>query len=518
MNKIIIALVFFAVSLSSSYADSNITVEKAAQNTPDGWTAVSLPLIATITSTNTINITTYGADISSKDNTLAIQNALDAVPTTGGMVIIPAGTWLCGPITIKANTVLHICKGATLQLLPYGNGEDGKTASPANTYPTNGTNSNGLFNYKVFMTNASKASNIIIEGEGDESIIYGQGENWWDKRNYLGTRPGLIRFTSGSNFLFRNFKLQNSPGVNLTLGQSGKASNFTVHDVTIYAPSSVCSNPSHNTDGIPMWGPYINIYNCNISTGDDNIVADTNTQYCHAWNLTFGTGHGASFGSYTEKVHDIIYEGITFNNTETGFRIKTSRGRSGNDYDGTNSNGSVHNIILRNSTMTGVLQPIVLTTMYDSDKADPSTISPVDNTYQTPEYKDILFQNIKSTGTAYNSNFKYGNAVYIYGLPESYIHDITFDNVQISAQKGIFAAYCKDIKFINGSTITNIKDGTLYSKEYKSDIIWQTSGTEQLKLNEAKNANDSIYNLLGQQITDVSHGIVIKRGHKYLNK
>ena len=105
---------------ASALAQSDVTAEAAAQNTPQGWTAVQLPSIPAITSENTLNITSYGASVDATDNTKAIQAALNAVPTTGGMVVIPAGTWLCGPIKLKAKTVLHLAAGATLKLLPFG--------------------------------------------------------------------------------------------------------------------------------------------------------------------------------------------------------------------------------------------------------------------------------------------------------------------------------------------------------------------------------------------------------------
>lgn len=71
-----------------------------------------------------------------------------------------------------------------------------------------------------------------------------------------------------------------------------------------------------------MWAPYINVYNCYISNGDDNVVVDSNGRFVHVWNCVFGTGHGASIGSFTSNVHDVIYEGITFNKTEAGLRLR----------------------------------------------------------------------------------------------------------------------------------------------------------------------------------------------------
>ena len=118
-------------------ADSDVSKEKASQNTPQGWQAVELPSIAAITDANTLNIKDYGASTTSADNTAAIQRALDAVPQGGGMVVVPAGTWLCGPLQVKANTVLHLAAGATLRLLPYG------------TYPSD----NGNYKNKTFLAN-----------------------------------------------------------------------------------------------------------------------------------------------------------------------------------------------------------------------------------------------------------------------------------------------------------------------------------------------------------------------------
>ena len=461
-------------------ADSDVTAEKAAQNTPDGWTAVELPNIPS--TCTTVTVTGLSESGTPADNAAAIQAVLNNVSsTTGTMVVIPAGTYLCNPISIRVDkTILHLSAGTTLKLAPFA-GYDTSTNTfntpSATQYPETGRSSAGVPTYANFINNLNSSgssatrNDIIIEGEGATSIIEGQGGPWWDAVETVSfSRPSLIRLTKGSRFLFRNFKMQNAPGTNLTLGMSGGANNMTVHDVTISNPASIAADPSHNTDGIPVWGPYVNIYDCNISTGDDNVVVDSNTSYCHAWNITCGAGHGMSIGSYTVGVNHIIYEDITFNNTETGIRIKTSNDRSGNSYSGTSTNGAVSDLIFRNITMTGVLQPIVLTEVYDVDKEDPSQIASSDVTATTPEFCNILFQNIKSTGTAYSSHFKYGAPIYIYGRPESYIHDITFDNVSVEAQKGMFLAYCKDIHFINKCVISPATTSGSYKATWDGDI------------------------------------------------
>ncbi len=451
-NMVLAALMTLPVLAKAQTTFAGINAEQNAQNTPEGWTAVELPQLPAITSANTFNITNYGASISAADNTKAIQKALDAVPTTGGMVVIPAGTWMFGStdqmtsktevLSIKSKTVLHLCAGATLKLVEYGKAPNDKT----------------LF---IGCKNR-KQTDIIIEGEGESSIIDGQGTRWWKARDNKETfNPGaMIRFEQGSRFMVRNIKIQNTPGVNLTISNSGKASHATIHDVTIYNPASdtKTEQPSHNTDGISIWGHHVNIYDCNISTGDDNVVCDDNAQYVHVWNCKMGTGHGASFGSFTNNMHDIIYEDLTFNNTDSGFRLKSQRDRS----------GDVYNLIFRNCTMTGVRNPIYIETWYNlSTKPIPSEATAAEVTAKTPAFRDILIQNVTSTGTPYNTSAKGYFPIYIYGLPESHVKNITFDNVQVEAQKGMFLAFVDGITFKNGCKITNSKDGKLITTQYE---------------------------------------------------
>jgi polygalacturonase len=451
-NMVLAALMTLPVLAKAQTTFAGITAEQNAQNTPEGWTAVELPQMPAITSENTFNITNYGASTSAADNTKAIQKALDAVPTTGGMVVIPPGTWMFGStdqmtsttevLSINSKTVLHLCKGATLKLVEYGKAPNNKT----------------LF---IGCKNR-KQNDIIIEGEGETSIIDGQGARWWKARDNKETfNPGaMIRFEQGSRFMVRNIKIQNTPGVNLTISNSGKASHATIHDVTIYNPASdtKTEQPSHNTDGISIWGHHVNIYDCNISTGDDNVVCDDNAQYVHVWNCKMGTGHGASFGSFTNNMHDIIYENLTFKNTDSGFRLKSQRDRS----------GDVYNLIFRNCTMTGVRNPIYIETWYNlSTKPIPSEATAAEVTPKTPAFRDILIQNVTSTGTPYNTSAKGYFPIYIYGLPESYVKNITFDNVQVEAQKGMFLAFVDGITFKNGCKITNSKDGKLIATQYE---------------------------------------------------
>ena len=447
----------------------SIEEEKASQNTPAGWTAVQLPQnIPAITAANTFNITDYGASTSSADNTSAIQAALnDAASAGGGMVVVPAGEWLFGRIQIGHRTILHLCAGAMLKVLAFADQPDHTTKTP-------------------YITNKSGASDIVIviEGESKEtSIIEGQGGPWWDavEQKVSGLQRGsLIRFENGtgSRFLFRHFRMQNAPSTNLTLGNSGRGTHNTVHDVSIYAPASHgVADPSHNTDGIPIWAAYANIYNCDIDTGDDNVVTDSNAQFIHVWNCHFKAGHGASLGSYTVNMHDIIYEGITFEGTDCGFRLKSNRDRS----------GDVYNLVFRNCTMTGVMNPIQITAWYDTLPTSPAAAaeSPEAVISTTPRFHDITFENVTAQGYSGSASGKNGYGIFIYGRPESLVKDVTFKNVRISQAGGMKLNFCEGITFdeqcwylktSNGKTSTASGISDVIDETYNATYTW--SGTE----------------------------------------
>ncbi len=463
-NMVLAALMTLPVLAKAQTTFAGITVEQNAQNTPEGWTAVALPQLPAITSENTFNIKDYGASTSAADNTKAIQKALDAVPTTGGMVVIPAGTWMFGStdqmtsktevLSINSKTVLHLCAGATLKLVEYDKAPNNKT---------------------VFIGGKNKGKNVtdvIIEGEGETSIIDGQGARWWLAKEQSETfNPGaMIRFEQGKRFLLRNFKIQNTPGVNITISNGGKASHATIHDVTISEPASEAGKgkASHNTDGVSIWGPYINIYNCNISNGDDNVVCDNDAQYIHVWNCNFGTGHGASIGSYTKNIKHVWFDKITMNGTTAGIRMKT-----GINSDGTLRGGGEEDWKFTNFTMTKVKNPLSIDCFYDknynSDPAvDKANARALDST--TPTYNGIYLQNVKTTDVCD------GNAIFFVGRPESHIKNVILDNVQISAKKGIDIRFVDNLVFKNGSKIT-VSSGAMWLKKFDSTYEDQCNAT-----------------------------------------
>jgi polygalacturonase len=370
-------------------------------------------------------ITGYGASTSNTDNASFINATIAAANSAGGgTVVIPSGTFLSGPITMKSNVNLFISSGAILQILPYGNGN----GSPAGSYPNNGT----VDTYANFIF-GSGLNNIEVSGTG---TIEGNGSAWWIAYNENNNieRPCLIRFKACNTVLITGITLQNSPNVHVTLGESSSSgSNGTISNITVIAPST-----SPNTDAIDTWyWNGINITHCNLSEGDDNVAMNSYSHNVTVTDCTFGSGHGVSVGSYGISVENILVDSCTFTGTTNGIRLKSERGRGGAD----------SSFVYSNLSMTNVQYPIYITSWYPKEPypASAQVAAPITST--TPIWKNILFKNITIANSTYGG--------IIYGLPEAYISNIVFDNVQLDATKsGLIANYITGLVFRNCSSIT----------------------------------------------------------------
>ena len=126
-----------------------------------------------------------------------------------------------------------------------------------------------------------------------------------------------------------------------------------------------------------------------------------------------------------------------------------------------------------NFTMTKVKNPFSIDCYYDknysSDPAvDKANARALDST--TPTYTDILLQNIKTTDVCD------GKAIFLIGRPESHIKNVTLDNVQISAKKGIDIRFVDTLVFKNNSKIT-CQSGKLWILQYDSIVDDQCDAT-----------------------------------------
>src|SRR6476620_9774017 len=99
-------------------------------------------------------------------NTAAINTAINEYSKKGGgVVVVPAGLWLTGPIELKSNVNLHLKKSALLQF-----------TDDFNQYKLVASNWEGLAQMRnQSPVSATNAVNIAITGFG---IIDGNGDAW----------------------------------------------------------------------------------------------------------------------------------------------------------------------------------------------------------------------------------------------------------------------------------------------------------------------------------------------------
>jgi len=383
---------------------------------------LTTPLLPSIPD-KTFSIKDYGAIADDHtDNTTAIQNAINAANNAGGgKVMVPAGTYLCGPLQLYSNLNLQLDAAATILLLPI------------DKYP------GGAVSGTDFIS-GSKLHDIAITGKG---TIDGQGSPWWPlAKDKNAKRPRMIALKECNKVLIENVTLKNSPMFHMAI--SGKSANVTVSGVTVRAPASNDPvNPSHNTDACDVSGKDILIKDCDISTGDDDFTCGGGTSNVHIMNCTYGYGHGLSIGSYTKGgVSNFLIENCTFTNTECGIRIKSDRNRG----------GLVQNLTYRNLKMTNVGIPILIYAAYNAKEKEfrnlqkmtpeiASTYPAAPVTELTPVYKNISFENI----TATTENGK--RAGLVWGLPEAPLSNISFKNVKITADNSFAVFNGRQIRF-----------------------------------------------------------------------
>lgn len=364
------------------------------------------------------SITAYGAATGAADNTKALQATIDAAAKSGGGVVeVPAGEFLCGPIQFASQVDLHLSAGATLKMLPI------------EKYP------GGTVNPKDFI-GGQNLHDVAITGEG---TIDGQGAPWWPlaKQNKGARRPRMIKLQGCERVLIEKVKLVNSPMFHIAI--SGHSQHVTVQGVTIRAnPSTDPTTPSHNTDACDVSATHVLIKDCDVSVGDDNFTCGGGTSDVLITHCTYGYGHGVSIGSpIVGGVSNLTVEDCTFTHTEAGIRIKSDRDRG----------GDVHDLVYRNLKMTDVNVPILIYAAYaapDKKYRDLNNLTAeIATSYpakplgeRTPRYHDLTFENITATAA------KGRRAGLIWGLPEAPVERVLLKDVTITADKpfGIFNA------------------------------------------------------------------------------
>lgn len=389
-----------------------------------GENAFPLPALPQIPAAE-FRVTDYGAVADDEgDDTEAFIRAMKEVNKTGGgRLIVPVGLYRTGPLTLGSKMEMHLVKGARILFL---------------TDPEAYRIADRSFRPLI---SARGAEDLGITGEG---ILDGQGEAWWgaareykdaarargDSNEEIG-RPRLIIFEKCKRVLVDGVTLQNSPQFHFI---PSRCEDVTVRNVKVKAPDE-----APNTDGIdPAASKRVHIIGCIIDTGDDNIaIKSGDPEFGPAQDIlvekcTFRHGHGMSIGSETNGgVRNLLVRNCTFEGTEAGVRMKSSRGKG----------GLAENLTYENLTMRGVGTPIEISSYYPRRTAPkPGKVVAALETRdpQTPVWRDINISNLKALGCTKSGGL-------IIGLPEEPVYNITMNNVSIDAPTGLRIAAARGV-------------------------------------------------------------------------
>ena len=264
-------------------------------------------------------------------NTSAIQKTIDAAAGKGGVVTIPAGTFLSGSIFLKPGVELHLDKDAVL--LGSNRIED---------YPKRETRIEGHFEpWRMALVNAQAMDKVRISGEGK---IDGNGavfwKAFWQRRkenpkctNLEVERPRLMFIARCKDVRIEGLRFCDSGFWNLHIY---RCRGVVIEGLDIHAPTTgKLRGPS--TDGMDIDSSQdVTIRKCKISVNDDNIalkgskgpLADKDADSPPVENILvedceIGDGNGLiTCGSEATIVRDVTVRNCSITGNATALTLK----------------------------------------------------------------------------------------------------------------------------------------------------------------------------------------------------
>lgn len=383
-------------------------------------------------------------------NTAAIQAAIEHCATNGGgVVVVPAGTFVTGAVFLRSGVNLHLEKGAVL-----------KGSQNTNDYPWIDTRIAGLeMKWPAALLNAIGVTNLQITGEG---ALDGSGERWW--REYWAARakengidphfkiprPRLVHIMNGRGIRVQGLTLKDSAFWNLQLTY---CDGVEVRDLTIRAPLQPIRAAS--SDGIDVDSSRnVLIEGCDIECADDAICLKSGrdadglrvnraTENVIIRRCRVGAAAGlVVFGSETAGgIRNVrIADCRADPGCEEVVRFKTRQGRG----------GIVEDVVYENITAVGTARVFNFNMDAFSTTWLPEEFrATVPAAQGTPVFRNIIVRNLQATNCA--------AAGRLAGLPESPLRNLKLENVSIEARRGFTIQHTDGLQFenvtINGQAV-----------------------------------------------------------------
>ncbi|RPE71661.1 polygalacturonase [Pacificibacter maritimus] len=342
----------------------------------------------------------FGLFEEAKNNAVALMAAIQATPK-GGTLRIPKGRFVTGPLDLKSDMTLHLCKGATL-VAPVDRGEYAQLEAYDPTGQMLGS-WEGLPDamFKSLIT-AVNCTGLSVAGRGTLDGGGAEGDWWtWPKDTREGARrPRTIYAVRCEGLTLAGITIRNSPSWTV---HPVLCDNAVFSGLTIWNPSD-----SPNTDGLnPEMCRNGRLEGIHFSVGDDCIAIKAGkrsdagdgahlaaTSHLKIQNCRMERGHGAVvMGSeMSGSITDITISHCEFVGTDRGLRIKSRRGRG----------GEVARILCHDCTMDGVETALAANAYYycdwdgHSDAVQNRAAAPV--TDLTPRLYDITLRDCDIRG------------------------------------------------------------------------------------------------------------------------
>jgi len=444
---------------------------------------------------DSFDIRKYGAIADgNRLNTESINSAIIACNKSGGgVVIVPAGLWMTGPVEMKSNVNLHLQNGAlllyTTDKTQYALVEGSYEGKPAarNQSPLWGKN----------LENIAITGKGIIDGNGDAwravaknqltppewkakmasgGVLNKDSSSWYPSAQFLKARdegrsmllapdkplssfesmkdflrPNLVVFTNCKRVLLEGVIFQNSAAWCL---HPLMCEDLVIRNVTVKNPEY-----AQNGDGMDIEScSNFLIENSVLDVGDDAICIKSGkdeegrkrgmpSQNGIIRNNTIYKGHGGVvIGSeMSGGARNIFIYNCTFMGTDKGLRFKSARGRG----------GVVENIFARDLAMNNMVDEAIF---FDLFYAVTFATDGVRNTSPevseaTPVFRNMVFENIVCIGAK--------KGIFIRGLPEMPVSGITIRNCTLNSKVGAELIDAAGISFENIRFNTSGNDAVL---------------------------------------------------------